>query len=81
MGNSRKYICEAALKKRGWTDRIIKVMRIYPEKFARNPHHAHAADMKLYSLDRVRQIEMTNRFRFELAKTRNRKILSGLVGF
>lgn len=61
-------------KDRGWTDTHIKTFLPEPDQLARNPFSRKAAPMKLYSLERVLQVEATPEFRKAKEASRTRQI-------
>ena len=58
---------------RGWTRSLIARFLSQPDRTVGNPHYRCAADMKLYSLARVEQIEATPEFRAARAKLAGRR--------
>ncbi len=50
------------LKRRGWTDGLVKSFLGEPDRLATNPHVALAKPMRLYRLDRVSEHERTPEF-------------------
>jgi hypothetical protein len=68
-----EYLSRGKLKERGWTDRIIKNFMPLCDKEKKNPYYASAYPMKLYLLERVKQIENTDKFKKEFTKSQPRK--------
>lgn len=73
MEDNNDYIILATLKKRGWTDSMIKKLALTPDKLVRNPRYKKAASMKIFSLQKVERLERTELFNMLLAKSRKRK--------
>ncbi len=48
------------ISERGWTKGLIRELLGEPDVFLDNPHYKSAAPMRLYFLDRVKQIEQTS---------------------
>jgi len=69
----KEYLSRGKLKERGWTDGIIKKFMPLCDKEKKNPYYASASPMKLYLLERVKQIENTDKFKKELIKSQPRK--------
>ena len=59
---SPKMITLSEVKKRGWTDGLMKSFHLEPELLARNPVFKCASPMKLYLLSRVEEIENNPEF-------------------
>jgi len=58
MAEYKNKICKAELKKRGWTEKLIKTL--LPEPIERkNPHYKKAAPMLLWDLETVTELEKT----------------------
>ncbi|AKB75785.1 hypothetical protein MSLAZ_2524 [Methanosarcina lacustris Z-7289] len=68
-----EYINKSTLKERGWTDSIMKEMKLLPDKEVPNPHYPNATPMKLYHIKRIEELENTEQFRNLIAKCRSRK--------
>lgn len=66
------YINLSTLKERGWTDSIIKEMKLYPDKTTPNPHIINSAPMKLYNKKRIEELENTEEFKNLRAKSRSK---------
>lgn len=64
-----------SLKERGWTDSIIKKMEVTPDKLAKNPFSKKSPQVKLFSLEKVEELEKTDLFKtlLEAAKKRSSK--------
>ena len=58
----KKWVSISGLKYRGWTEGNIKNFLGEPDLLVKNPHYRSAAEMKLYSIDRVVSIESTDEF-------------------
>jgi hypothetical protein len=52
-----EYLKTADLRKRGWTEALIRTFLGEPDKLARNPRYATAAPTKLWSIGRVTTAE------------------------
>lgn len=63
------YQTSWSLKKRGWTDTMIKSILGEPDEYRVNPYHKSAAPMRLWSEDKVRRAERTKAFKTAIAKT------------
>ena len=57
-----------AQRTRGWTNALIRAFLPTPDDTTVNPVYKSKARVKLYAVDRVEQIELTEDFRRELAK-------------
>lgn len=68
-----EYLSRGKLKEEGWTDGLIQKFMPLCDKEKKNPYYASASPMKLYLLERVKQIENSNKFKIELAKSQPRK--------
>ena len=68
-----QYLTKSELAER-WSWSLIE--RFYPtcDKTMPNPKHKRGADMQLYNIHRVRQIEQSHTFRIEWEKVLKRKI-------
>ena len=73
MENEIKYITKTELKKRGFTDSIIKKLNITYDKEKINPMYKSASTMKLYDLSKIESIEKTETFKELLKKSEKRK--------
>ena len=62
MGIPEGYVSLAGLKRRGWTDKLIRELLTTHDRTARNPKFRRAAPMKLYELERVEAAETTGKF-------------------
>lgn len=69
----KEYITLTDLKERGWTDSIIKKMEIVHDKEKPNPYYRSSSPMKLFSLDRVLELESTKKFETLYRKSQERK--------
>lgn len=68
------YIPKSELKERGWTDSMIKKLNLKPDTSKRNPMYPTAAPpMKLYSREKIEQIEKTPEFEELYEKSLKRK--------
>lgn len=74
MLKENTYITLADLKKRGWTDSIIRNMHLQPDKVVKNPRFSKAAPMKLYLISQIEMCEKTEQFAALTDKSKNRKI-------
>ena len=60
---TEELIKHSDLKRRGWTDAMVRQFLVEPDKLDRNPHHPRAAPMRLYALARVLEAESTDEYR------------------
>lgn len=67
-----KFITKTDLKKRGWTESIIKKLNLQPDLLKQNPHYKKAPLMKLYSIESVEKLEQSNKF-IELLKNSEKR--------
>ena len=68
-----KLICHSTLRRRGWTDSIVKLFKLVPDKTVNNPYYSCASDMKLYKLKRIERLEKTEKFQDALKKVEKRR--------
>lgn len=69
-----EMISASGLKgKRDWTDGLIERFLPEPDETAKNPHYRSAAPMKLYLLERVEQIEVSEEWLVAFAVAESRK--------
>jgi hypothetical protein len=61
--SSEEYIPYSRLLQRGLTEATIMIFMDPPDKEAPNPHYRNGYPMKLYSLQRIKQIEETEEFK------------------
>lgn len=73
MEKEYKYITLTELKKRGWTDSIIKKMEIVHDKEKPNPYYSSGSPMKLFSFDKVLELEKSSEFETLHRKSLERK--------
>jgi hypothetical protein len=59
---SPKMITLSEVKKRGWTDGLMKSFHLEPDLLARNPVYKCASPMKLYLLSHVEELERSPEF-------------------
>lgn len=77
MGHEAKeYFNKAALKEKGWTDRLVKIFLPEPDLEKINPIYKSASPQKLYLQSRVEEIENSTKFKCELEKSKKRKVSS-----
>jgi hypothetical protein len=70
-----EFLTTPELKKRDWTDTLIRKFLTTPDETRPNPkYQTTGSPMKLYRRDRVEQIEGSTEFRREIEKTRVRKV-------
>lgn len=62
MGIPPGFVSTAGLKRRGWTDGLIRSLLVVHDRTARNPKFRRAAPMRLYRLARVEAAERTPEF-------------------
>lgn len=67
------YYNKAQLKKRGWTDSIIKKMNLTPDLLKQNPFYKKAPQMKLYLMKSIEELENTEQFIKLIEKSAKRK--------
>ena len=70
----KSFICTSELKKRGWTDGLIKKFLPKPDETKTNPIVKCAAPMKLYKIKRVERIEKSEKFIKGIDSISKRKI-------
>ena len=58
----RRLIVKSSLKKRGWTNGMIKRFYNKPTLVVPNPHYPTSYPMKLYSITQVKRIERQDEF-------------------
>lgn len=58
----KRLITKSSLKRRGWTDGMIKLFFNKPTQVVPNPHYSTSYPMKLYSITQVKRIERGNEF-------------------
>src|SRR5579862_5460503 len=73
LGKYKEYLSIPELKKRNWTDTLIKKFLGNPDITKPNPYYSSAAPMGLYSLARVEEIEQSTIWEQQLYKTQLRK--------
>jgi hypothetical protein len=59
---AQEYLSPAALRRRGWTDGMVRTLLGAPDKRVRNPLYQGAASARLYGLDRIEAAEQSERF-------------------
>jgi hypothetical protein len=69
----KEMLITSDLKKRGWTDALIRKFLQPPDQTTKNPRYSSKAPMKLYLLTRVVRVERTRAFKQELAKVPERR--------
>lgn len=62
-------LTRTTLKKRGWTEKLIKLFFPIPSETKENPMYKSAAPMQLYHLSKVIEIENTKEFKNALVST------------
>lgn len=67
------YYNKSQLKKRGWTDSIIKKMSLTPDLLKQNPFYKKASQMKLYLTKSIEELENTEQFIKLIEKSAKRK--------
>jgi len=65
--DNKEFVTKSDLKERGWTDSIIKKMSLIPDEIKENPYYRYGPQMKLYGIERIKDLEQTKRF-IELKK-------------
>ena len=68
------FICNSELKKRGWTEGLIKKFLPKPDETKTNPIVKSSAPMKLYKIKRVERIEKSEKFINEMESISKRKL-------
>jgi len=70
-----KYWSTRSLRARGWTDSLIRLLLIGPDKYAANPYFwKNGGRMKLWNLDRVLEAEADSRFQlFQIQRARRKE--------
>jgi len=58
----KRLITKSSLKRRGWTDGMIKQFFNKPTQVVPNPHYPTSYPMKLYSITQVKRIERGTEF-------------------
>ena len=51
------YVTKSGIKKRGWTDKTIKLFLPVHNKEVKNPYYRRSSDMKLYLISNIENIE------------------------
>ncbi len=62
IATAAKCIGAAGLKKRGWTEAMIKELLGEPDLYTTNPHYSSAAPMRLWRLQRAEAVEAAPEF-------------------
>lgn len=76
FSSDEEFYSAAELRRRGWTEAMIKQLLDRHDKTAPNPHHPRGASMKLYAIARVKEAESTDEYReaLETARRRGRRV-------
>jgi hypothetical protein len=70
-----KHIVKAEIiKTRNWTESMIKKHLGEPDLLKTNPNYKSGAQMKLFLLERVRQVENSKEFQVDFEKSKKRRI-------
>ena len=64
----------STLKQRGWTEAMIRDVLGDPDALAPNPHYSKGAPMKLYTLQRVVEVESSEDYRVAKEKADRRRV-------
>jgi hypothetical protein len=67
------FLIQSSLFERGWTKSLIRNFLPEPDQTKPNPWYRSASSMKLYKLERVEQIEASEKFAIEKAKSEKRR--------
>ncbi|GBF49434.1 hypothetical protein LPTSP4_09470 [Leptospira ryugenii] len=59
---AKDYFTQTELKNRGWTNKAIMLFYSEPDLLKNNPRYASAPKMKLYDIDKVKEIESSEEF-------------------
>ena len=70
------YVSMSELKRRGWTAMMIDGLLGKPDVTQSNPYYRHAAQMKLYRIERVNYVESTPGFFIAKEEAEKRKMSS-----
>lgn len=66
---SRLYYSKKDLERQGWTKGLFERFNLEPDKEAPNPYDSSRPNMKLYSKQKVQEIEQTDEFQKQLEWT------------
>jgi len=67
-------ICqEDLIRLPNWNIRRVRLFYPIPEGYAPNPHGKNYREMKLYSIEKIRQIEASPAFQADVQRCRRRK--------
>ncbi len=74
QNDQTQYLKKSELKIRGWTDTAIKEFLREPDAIKPNPRYKKAAPVKLYNLERVKQVESSEAFTTWKNKTASQRL-------
>lgn len=69
----QKFLIKSNLFERGWTSGMVNKFLPNPDQLKPNPHYKKSPPMKLYSLEKVEQVEITDLFRIAKEKADKRR--------
>lgn len=68
-----EFFTKTDLKRRGWTESIIKKIGIKPDKTKPNPIYKNAPEMKLFNKTKIQELETSEKFKSLLKNSMKRK--------